>query len=250
MENKTGKSDSTFFRQLFLSDIAEEPLGHEVLANQRERFLEVWKNKSKTPSNAIGIERIMKLALIALQFPFPGIYVRAISGRRGVLAKHLAIEAYVLFKITVAILILSSQAFWFFPSVWCQRIVTVFVIYMITESLLYTATLIFCSDVFATPRSYKRNIILLLSDYAEVVIGFASLYLIAGGLKYSGENGPFVSTSIDAAYFSFVTAVTIGYGDIVVTTEFGKMLVILQTIMFLVYGVLFLNFYISRIESK
>ncbi|MHB1278834.1 MAG: ion channel [Bacteroidia bacterium] len=123
------------------------------------------------------------------------------------------------------------------------------VIYMISESLLYTATLVFCNDIFAKPRSYKRNIILLLTDYFEIVIGFASLYLMTLALQFANGHKPVIK-SIDAAYFSFVSSLTIGYGDIIVINDIGKKLVILQSIVFLIYGVLFLNFYTSRIEEK
>jgi len=238
-----------FIGRLFFSNIPEKPLGHNVLTNQWGRFKAVWNNELDPPSDAIGIERILKLALVALQFPFPGIYVRAVSGRRGVLSKHLGIELYVLFKILLAVIILSLQLFNFGSLSWYLNIFFWLVAYMIVESVLYTATLVFCNDVFAKPRSYKRNILLLLCDYTEVVVDFASLYLIVGGLRFTCEGCTYVSRSIDAAYFSFVTAITIGYGDIVVSTDFGKALVIAQTIIFLIYGVLFLNFYISRIEE-
>lgn len=240
---------ANFFRKLFFSDIDEIPLGHSVLKNQCERFMDLWNNKLEEKSNAIGIERVLKLILVLLQFPFPGIYVRAFFGQFGTLWKNLGVEIYVLFKIVSAIVILNFQLFNYCLLPNGKSIFYYWVIYMILESLFYTATLVFCNDVFAKPRSYKRNIILLLCDYFEIVIDFASLYLMTHALQFINSKEQIV-TSLDAAYFSFVSSLTIGYGDMVVITDLGKRLVILQAVVFLIYGVLFLNFYTSKIEDK
>lgn len=236
-------------RKLFFSDIEETDLGHSVLKNQWERFLLLWNNQLEEKSNAIGIERILKLILVLLQFPFPGIYVRAFFGQFGTLWKNIGIEFYVLFKIVSAVVILNFQLFNYCHLPNGKSIFYYWVIYMIIESLFYTATLVFCSDVFAKPRSYKRNIILLLCDYFEIVVDFASLYLMTHALQFVNNKDQIV-TSLDAAYFSFVSSLTIGYGDMIVITDLGKKLVILQAMVFLIYGVLFLNFYTSRIEEK
>lgn len=235
-------------RKVLISDLCEQPLPHKVLRHQWKRLIDVWNNDIEPKSDAIGIERMLRLCLVGLQFIFPGIYVRAFFGRRGSLAKNLGIELYVVLKISLAIGILYFQPFVYFSTVWYRNPISYLVLYMAVESLLYTATLVLCNDIFAAPRSYKRNIILLLCDYVEVILDFASLYLIGSALKYSGDLG-IVKDSLAAAYFSFVTSVTVGYGDIVVANSFGQKLVILQTIVFLLYGALFFNFYISRLEE-
>ena len=240
---------TSFIRKIFFSDIEETPLGHSVLKNQWIRFLDLWNNKLEVKSNAIGIERILKLILVLLQFPFPGIYVRAFFGQFGTLWKNLGIEIYVFFKIISAFAILNFQLYKYCLLPNGKSIFYYWVIYMIAESLFYTATLVFCSDVFAKPRSYKRNIILLLCDYLEIVVDFASLYLMTNALQFVNNHDQIVK-SLDAAYFSFVSSLTIGYGDMVVINDIGKKLVILQAIVFLIYGVLFLNFYTARIEEK
>ena len=115
---------------------------------------------------------------------------------------------------------------------------------MIGETVLYISTLIFCSDVFSQPHSIRRNIILVFLDYIELNFDFATIYLIAGCLCY--KDYP-VTQALDAIYFSFVSSITIGYGDITVFTDAGKRLLILHSLVFLIFGVVFINFYISKI---
>jgi len=236
------------FRKLVFSDIKETALGHNVLSHQWQRFLDVWNNTVSEKSNAIGIERILKLFLVLSQFAFPGIYVRAFFGQFGVLWKNIGIELYVVIKLLSAAIILRYLAPDFAIQSMESTMLIIWVKYMVAESLLYTGTLIFCNDVFASPRSYKRNIILLLCDYFEIGLDFASLYLITRSIKFA--NGDAVIKSLDATYFSFVTSLTVGYGDIVPAGPIGRQLVIFQTAIFLIFGVLFLNFYTSRIEGK
>ena len=77
-----------------------------------------------------------------------------------------------------------------------------------------------------------------------------TFYLAAGALKDS--CGTVVVKSLDAAYFSFITAVTIGYGDItpVADVYIAKKLIIMQSIIFLVFGVIFLNFFASKLPDS
>jgi Ion channel len=54
----------------------------------------------------------------------------------------------------------------------------------------------------------------------------------------------------DPIYFSFITSATIGYGDYYPATPMGKLLVSLQSVLFLIFVALFLNFFSSKVESK
>jgi hypothetical protein len=234
-----------FLIKFLFSDVQEPTTKESVVCYQRERFVALWNNKLDTDSNATGIERAIKLFLVIVQYAFVGFWWRAFFNLFGIRARSLGIELYVLFKISTAILILHYQLFNYgegwgtFFKFWIP--------YMIIESVLYTAALIFCGDVFPKPKSYERNLILLLIDYTEITIDFASLYLMNKALFINGSSPVAVTSSLDAAYFSFVTSVTVGYGDIAVMNNVGKMLTIFQILVFLLYGVLFLNFYSSRI---
>jgi hypothetical protein len=218
-----------------------------VVRYQWERFLAQWNNSPDIQSRATGIERLIKLVLIIIQYAFPGLWFRAVFNFFGSRWRPLGIEIYVLLKVGIAVAILRYQLF--FLGDWWGSFFRFWVPYMIVESVLYTASLIFCGDVFPKPKSYKRNLILLFFDYVEITIDFGSLYLIKGALFFTGISPVPVTSSLDAAYFSFVTSVTVGYGDIVVMNVGGKILTVIQILVFLLYGVLFLNFYANRIET-
>jgi voltage-gated potassium channel Kch len=116
--------------------------------------------------------------------------------------------------------------------------------YLLCETILYVATLIFVSDIFARPRSYRRSVLLLYFNYLEIVLSFAVIY---GGLNLLNSNA---NSIVDYIYFSFVTSATIGYGDIYPVTDLGKLVVGFQSIVFLIFIVLFLNFFSSKVEDK
>lgn len=68
----------------------------------------------------------------------------------------------------------------------------------------------------------------------EVMAGYVSLGLVFGG-AYAGTHGSSADGSLfDSIYFSFVTLGTIGFGDIQ-PSGFGKFLVCLQAIAYLLY---------------
>jgi hypothetical protein len=228
---------------LIFSNLEETNIGHSILCNQCKRLKQIWHNKGDAESNAIASERFLKLFLIAAQFTFPGIYIRAVFGKCGMLWKNVGIEFYVYIKIIIAFIVLYFQLFRF--TICGHHVFLCLTIYLTIETILYVATLIFCSDVFAKPRSYKRSIILVFLNYFEI----ATFYLAAGALKFT--DGTDVVKSLDAAYFSFITAVTIGYGDItpVAGDVVVKKLIIIQSIIFLVFGVIFLNFFVSNLSS-
>ena len=238
----------SFIKKLFYAGLDNSKLDHRVISHQWENVTDVWNNTDNR-FNAIGIERIFKLILILTQFITPGLYIRALFGAKGKLSKHIGVELHVIFKLISAFLILKYQLF----SVifWGYHVFLFWVWWMIFETVFYTANLVFCNDVFASPHSYKRNIILIFVDYIQLTFDYASIYLYYSVLKTTIDGCDVIITrSLDAAYFSFISSLTIGYGDIVPANDLGKKLVIGHIMIFLVFGVLFINFYTSRIEEN
>jgi uncharacterized membrane protein len=69
---------------------------------------------------------------------------------------------------------------------------------------------------------------MFMMNYVEMCLNFAVLY---SGMNLVTK----LSSSLDAAYFSFVTGFTVGYGDILPTTQDGKCLVIIQSVVSLFF---------------
>jgi hypothetical protein len=149
-------------------------------------------------------------------YVFPGIYIRQVSGKHGLLTRKLALDLYVPLKLAFPALVLWGhwQSTW-----WALFLVSYFGL----ETLFYVSGLMFLSDIYKAPISHKRSYLMFLINYVEICLDFAVLY---GGLKLVSH----LCTSTDAAYFSFVTGFTIGYGDMSPSSAMGKRLVVFQSV--------------------
>ncbi|MFV7236752.1 MULTISPECIES: potassium channel family protein [Flavobacterium] len=194
----------------------------------------IWNNDHQDDN---GIEKIVRLFLSSSQLLFPGIYIKYLASRKGVEYQDLAIDFYVLLKVIFPLVTLINQ--------WqTNGFVIVILIYVLLETVLYIPTLIFASDLFSKPRSYKRSMLLLFLNYVEIVLAFGVLYSCDNFM-----NKPFTHW-FDAVYFSTITSSSIGYGDFYPVTTLGKVLVSIQALLFLFFVVLFLNFFSTKIKTK
>lgn len=228
-----------FFAKLLLG--TKEPkytIRRHAIFIYKLNVIRIWRNKKY---NDFGLERFFRLFLACSQFVFIlSLLVRDISGRLGLIGRKLGVEFYVIFKL---VLPLSLLIFSRIDSSFQIAIVT----YMLIETLLYLNCLIFLSDVFAKPISYKRSILLLFLNYIEVALEYAVIYAY-----FNNTKREFLSTNITnmkAVYFSFVTSATVGYGDIYPKTDLGYFIVVSQILVSLIFVALYLNFYSSRIEN-
>jgi hypothetical protein len=168
---------------------------------------------------------------------FPGIYIKYFVGKIGHEYQDLAIDLYVLAKVIFPFLILING--------WQSNDCIIWIlVFVLLETVLYIPTLIFASDLFSRPRSYKRSMLLLFFNYIEIVVSFAVLYTLGNNM-----NKPFEHW-FDSVYFSVISSNSIGYGDYYPVTTFGKILVSLQAMFFLSFVILFLNFFSTKIKSK
>ena len=148
----------------------------------------------------------------------------------------MAIEFYVLFKTFLPFIFLVTGFY--------QHIAAVVIAsYLLIETICYVASLIFVSDVFVKPRSYRRNILMLFLNYMEISMCFAVIY---ASLHLLG-NRPY--DMMDYIYFSIVTSTTIGYGDMHPASHLGQITVCVQAVMVVAFIVLFLNFFGSKVET-
>jgi hypothetical protein len=224
-----------FFTKLLFGKTSEEPLNKtDVLARRVRNLRAIWENEHH---DDIGLERLLRLMLALSQFIFPGTYVKHFFGRRGVAWQDLAVDCFVLAKIAfpLAVLYFGLQD---------NVVIFALIIWFLVETMLYVPTLIFASDIFARPRSYRRSMLLLFFNYVEIVCGFGVVYARGDYLNKLPEHW------FDPVYFSFITSATVGFGDYYPVTPLGKALVCVESTVILVFVVLFINFYSNRIESK
>lgn len=194
----------------------------------------IWNNDHQDDN---GIEKIVRLLLSSSQLLFPGIYLKQIAHRIGFQYQDITMDIYVIIKVVFPVVVLYNN--------WQNNMVLIGVmVYLLLETVLYIPTLIFASDLFSRPNSYKRSMLLLFFNYIEVVCSFAVLYSIGNQM-----NKPFTHW-FESIYFSVITSNSIGYGDYHPMTIFGKVLVSIQSMFFLSFVVLFLNFFSTKVKSK
>jgi hypothetical protein len=194
----------------------------------------IWNNNHQDDN---GLEKLIRLFLSSSQLFFPGIYIKYFANKKGHHYQDLALDFYVLAKVIFPVIILKNN----FQN---SNVAIYLMVYLLLETVLYIPTLIFASDLFSRPRSYKRSMLLLFFNYLEVVFAFGVLYSIG-----SQMNKPFISW-FDPIYFSIITSNSIGYGDYYPITKYGKVLVSIQSMFFLSFVVLFLNFFSTKVKTK
>ena len=194
----------------------------------------IWNNDHEDDN---GIEKIVRLFLSASQLLFPGIYIKYFASKLGYEYKDLAMDFYVLAKVIFPLLILINN--------WQEHDFVIWIlVFILLETILYIPTLIFASDMFSRPRSYKRSMLLLFLNYVEVVVSFAVLYTLGNNM-----NKPF-NHWFDSIYFSLISSNSIGFGDYYPITTYGRALVSLQALFFLSFVILFLNFFSTKVKGK
>lgn len=194
----------------------------------------VW-NSSRTSDH--GIERLIRLFLALSVFVLPGVYFKQLFYNQRSDIQGLFTDAYVVAKLLLPIAILSYEQIdnWFFHALQ---------IILILETMLYIPMQIFASDFFSKPPTYRRSLLLLFVNYVELVFGYAVLYSMPNTMNREFSHW------FDAVYYSAITAATIGYGDYYPISVYGKVIVSMQSMAFLVFGVLFVSFFASRIEHN
>ena len=226
---------STILKKLLIGKVAPKQFEkYNPIQKRIQNIVSIWNNDHHEDS---GIEKIVRLFLSSSQLLFPGIYLKYVANKLGHEYQDLSMDIYIIFKVIFPFLILYNQ--------WqSNNYFLAIMIYVLIETVLYIPTLIFASDLFKRPRSYKRSMLLLFFNYIEIVVSFAVLYTLGNNM-----NKPFTHW-FDPIYFSIISSNSIGFGDFFPITTYGKILVSLQGMFFLSFVVLFLNFFSSKVKTK
>ncbi len=221
-------------KKLFLGKSSNgKPAEFDPIEKRIQNIKSIWNNDHQDDN---GIEKIFRLLLSSSQLLFPGIYIKFFSRKKGIEYQDLATDFYILLKVTFPIVILVNQ--------WQHyQWVIILMTYLFLETIFYIPTLIFASDLFSRPRSYRRSMLLLFFNYLEIVFAYAVFYSCGNYL-----NKPFQNW-FDAIYFSIITSSSIGYGDFYPVETIGKFLVSTQALLFLFFIILFLNFFSTKVKA-
>ncbi|MCI4442318.1 MAG: two pore domain potassium channel family protein, partial [Lentimicrobium sp.] len=208
----------SILKKLLLGNVSRIPKPEYNPVEKRiQNIKAIWNNDHQDDN---GIEKIVRLFLSSSQLLFPGVYIKYLATLKGYEYRDLALDFYVLLKVAFPLLILIYQWQSYPFVIWIM-------VYVLLETVLYIPTLIFASDMFSKPRSYKRSMLLLFLNYLEIVFAFGVLYSCGNYLNKPLENW------FDAVYFSTITSSSIGYGDYYPITTIGKVLVSAQALLFL-----------------
>lgn len=194
----------------------------------------IWHNEHR---DDIGIEKMLRLFLAISQFIFPGIYIKHYFGKKGVGYQELAVDFFVLFKVLFPFVILVS-------GIQYNPVIFSFLVWFLLETVFYLATLVFASDIFTRPRSYRRTMLLMFLNYLQIVFSYAVIYAHGNYLNMPLKHW------FDSVYFSLMTSSTVGYGDYYPVTFTGKVLVSSQVMIFFIVVVMFLSFFSNKVEQK
>ena len=213
---------------------------HPEIRLQVLNVYRVWRNKNYRD---FGLERLIRLFLISIQFLFPGLYIRHLGGKTGgYLGRRLATETYILLKL---LLPLSMLVFEFSPGPGLLFLVS----YLMLETMLYLTSLIFLAFEFSPTVSYRRSLISIFINFLEISISFGILYKAGDELFPGFFSHPFDS-GLHAVFFSFITSATVGYGDIFPVHPLARVLVLAQVVFSFIFIGLIFNYFSSRAHEK
>lgn len=219
------------FKKIFIGNTKVVETTENAISRRVKNLKIIWNNELHED---VGIERILRLFLAASQFIFLGTYLRQFFGKTTV-SRDLSIDFLVIFKILFSLSIIKYDLYnnYFYLGI---------LIWFLIETVLYIPTLIFASDYLSRPRSYRRSMILFFLNFIEVNISYASIYSKFGIMNKQTEHW------FDPVYFSFVVSSSTGFGDIFPIDFQGKLILVSHTIVSIMFIVLFLNSFSSKME--
>ncbi|KJG16362.1 potassium channel family protein [Photobacterium angustum] len=179
-----------------------------------------------------------------------------------------ALEAFTVITFVVCLLSLRFDRSWFrfltsLVGIWIMAMIAR-ILLGIEEIEIIMLSLMFVF-FFGTFKSIMRQILFTGSINTNKIIGSMALFLLLGlmwAIAYlilirvfpdsiHGINsGPWHENFSDAAYFSFVTLTTLGYGDILPVTPIAKVFAYLEAIVGVFYMAIVVSSLVSSSGSK
>ncbi|GAD29443.1 potassium channel family protein [Photobacterium leiognathi] len=179
-----------------------------------------------------------------------------------------ALELFTVITFVVCLLSLRFDKSWFrflasLGGIWVVAMIARILLGMEEiEIIMLTLMLVF---FFGTFKSIMRQILFTGSINTNKIIGSMALFLLLGLMwaiaylmllhvfpdSFHGlKPGPWHENFSDAAYFSFITLTTLGYGDILPVTPLAKVFAYLEAIIGVFYMAIVVSSLVSSSGSK
>jgi len=219
-------------KNLFIGPTIGNNKCNNAITGQWEHVIKIWKDK---PKATFGIERLFLLFLVSIQFIMPSLYIRYLSGLKGMICRKITVEIYTILKVALPIILLSASI--------KNNYLLALIIYFGIETVIYVNGILFLQGLYSKPISYKRSVLLDMVNYFEIILDFAYIYYAFGSLKG-------VHTNIDYLYFSVVTSATVGFGDFIPILPEDKIIVISQILISLFFTLMLLAFFMQNFNEN
>jgi hypothetical protein len=159
-------------------------------------------------------------------------------------------DAYIAWWATALTIILLSAGRYDFAnfSWWNKGLIVLAVGWRILDSLSYRGYYIFFKSRWKPWRDSRRSLGIAFGNIYEIVIGYAILFLLTNEVKDS--CGKPLADGLTAAYYSFVTITTLGYGDYAPSGWPSRTLVILELLSGLTFLVVIIPSLVSLISES
>lgn len=235
-----------FLSQLLLGTRgAHTPVLRRVYAKHSADLRAIWR---QTNYYDFGIERLLRLTLKLLAFVMPGTLYRAAVDRVGggsFLFRRTAVEWYATLKlgwyVAMFKLGLTTTGGWVLASA-----------VLSFDTVHFLLCRIFLADLSRGHTSFKRSLILVIVNFTEITLFFAALYTyLDQQLRQAGATAfNHALTGVEAVYFAFVTATTVGYGDVHPVHHLVMKVVVAQIGVSLFFVVIFFSTVVGNLDKE
>lgn len=235
-----------FFSQLLIgSKGGATPVPRRVYIKHAADLRAIWL---QTSYRDFGIERLLRLTLKLLAFVMPGTLYRAAVDRIGgnsFLFRRTAVEWLATLKLLWYLAIFKLGVTIGKPWIIASAFITF-------DTVHFLLCRIFLADLSRGHTSFKRSLVLVIVNFTEVTLAFAALYtyldhrLLMRG--FAAFNHPL--QGVEAVYFAFVTATTVGYGDIHPVSHLLMKVVVAQIGVSLFFVVIFFSTVVGNLDKE
>ncbi len=243
MTRNTLRVAGQYLKRLFCRIQTDEPTIRDVWFNRypslgRCRALRI--DKHLTPVEKI----VMILLLVRYRLSFLYSIKRPI---RTLYNRSLCIDIYVPVRLAIVTL-----AIFIVPDIrWLKWAITLLISWILLGTVLNPLRIVFVDRYKSNwrPHTYNRSLIFLLINFAEIIVGFAYLYIHFDLVRFADCNNR-IETGLTALYFSAVTLTTLGYGDIVPINLGGRILAAIEPLMGIILIVVIIGLFFVEIGKQ